>query len=421
MLPLKLLFLNVFIICSAFARQIPLGQLNSLQGPDLADDNGVDDTTPVIIRKAGYPVETHDVTTEDGYILEMHRIPRGRNSLSEQQLQGNGTRPVIFLQHGLLCSSADWVLSMPSKALGFILADAGYDVWIGNFRGNTYSRNHIHLDPNGFDFWQFSWDEMAEFDLPAMLTYVLNYTEEDRIFYAGHSMGTTTFMAMATKRPDIQDHILLANLLAPVAYVGHMKSPIRYIAPFEETVKQLIYSAKWGLFLPSNNVTTDVVDLACKGQNVARAICSTVIFAGCGFDLAQLNLTLVDTIGHHTPAGTSTFTVLQYGQEVNSNGFHAFDYGKKGNQAKYGTSTPPQYDIGAITAPVAVYWGDNDWLAQRDDVLRMTAQLPNLVHSYEVPYPTFNHMDFLYGIDADTLLYPEILKQMEIKWLEATR
>ena len=102
-----------------------------------------------MIAREGYPVETHLIITEDGYHLQMHRIPYGKGQ------NGTGMRPVVYLQHGLLCSSADWVMGIPEKSLGYILADAGFDVWLGNFRGNTYSRAHCSLLPSQKDFWHF--------------------------------------------------------------------------------------------------------------------------------------------------------------------------------------------------------------------------------------------------------------------------
>jgi lysosomal acid lipase/cholesteryl ester hydrolase len=50
-----------------------------------------------------------------------------------------------------------------------------------------------------------------------------------------------------------------------------------------------------------------------------QGICSNILFVLCGFDEAQLNKTLLETIMHHTPAGASSTTILHYGQEVNSN------------------------------------------------------------------------------------------------------
>ena len=44
---------------------------------------------------------------------------------------------------------------------------------------------------------------MARYDLPAMIEFVLEYTEEEEMFYAGHSMGTTAFMAMHKYRQDL--------------------------------------------------------------------------------------------------------------------------------------------------------------------------------------------------------------------------
>lgn len=96
-----------------------------------------------LLDKYGYGFESHSVQTEDGYILGVHRIP-------------NPDKPAVLLVHGLLSSSTDYVNGGPNMSLAMQLADEGYDVWLGNCRGNTHSRNHISLDPNtNSSFWKF--------------------------------------------------------------------------------------------------------------------------------------------------------------------------------------------------------------------------------------------------------------------------
>ena len=82
----------------------------------------------------------------------------------------------------------------------------------------------------------FSWDEMGKYDLPAMINKTLETTGQDKLFYAGHSMGTTAFMVMSNVRPEMNDKIELANLLAPVAYMQHAKSPLHCLAPFVDSI-----------------------------------------------------------------------------------------------------------------------------------------------------------------------------------------
>jgi len=371
------------------------------------------DPTPDLIRQAGYPAETHFVTTQDGYILAMHRIPHGKTNGGDDII-----RPVIFVQHGLLCSSADWVMPTPSKGLGYILADAGYDVWMGNYRGNTYSRDHIFLNPDeqSGGFWDFTWDEMAHYDLPAMIEKVLELTGETELFYAGHSMGTTAFMAMHHYRPDIGEKIRLANFLAPVASETNMGGPLGWIAGLgiDAIVDGILSMMGVGEFLPSNLLIDCLASLFCH-ESATQGLCTNILFILCGFDEAQMNTTLLPTILHHTPAGASTHTILHYAQEKPTGGFHGYDWGSDKENFQHHNGPVPEYDLGDVKTPVALYWSDHDFFAMPDDILHTIVGLPNIVPgmNHEVAFELFTHLDFLWGIDADTLVYSYMMDNLQ--------
>ncbi|XP_034939603.1 lysosomal acid lipase/cholesteryl ester hydrolase-like [Chelonus insularis] len=96
----------IFVFLLYFHHVLTILITNKIEETDNNYNPDVHLTTPEMIKRAGYPAEAHIIETTDGYLLCIHRIPGKFNS-----------RPV-FLQHGLLGSSADWVISGKQKSLG---------------------------------------------------------------------------------------------------------------------------------------------------------------------------------------------------------------------------------------------------------------------------------------------------------------
>lgn len=353
-------------------------------------------SVPQLILKYGYGAEVHHATTEDGYILELHRIPKPG-------------APVVLLMHGLLCSSADWVSIGPGNGLAYLLADQGYDVWLGNARGNRYSRKHRTLTPKMFAFWQFSWHEIGFYDLPASIDYVLEKTGRSKLHYIGHSQGTTSFFVMTSTRPEYNAKIALAQALAPVAFTENMQSPLlRIMALFQDTLAALFETFGVAEFAPSNAILHDISKVLCTAQ-ISNNLCLNVLFQLAGANPDQVDLKLIPILMGHTPAGASTKQIVHYAQGVRSGRFRQYDHGTIKNRFVYGTADPPVYNLTQVTAPVVFYYALNDYLAVPVDVERLSRGIGNLAGYRQVRMETFNHLDFLFAKDVRTLLYEEIL------------
>ncbi|RXG72375.1 Lipase 3 [Armadillidium vulgare] len=314
---------------------------------------------PEIIQSFGYPAETHHVTTEDGYILELHRIPYGINGPSEE------VRPVAFLQHGLLSSSFDWISDKPDRALGFLLADAGYDVWLNNIRGNTYSRKHTTLDPD--------WDEMGYYDVPAAIDYTLNTTGNSQLYYVGFNKTVV--------------------LLAPVVHNNHLKGGLRVFSNYSNDIDDIMSLLGHYEFLPSDEAMDYLANNFCLEDDITEPICSSFLFLISGYDPEEMNDEYIPIYLTHTPAGTSVHTVNHYGQLVYKEDFQKYDWGVIGNREHYGQDTPPLYNLQEPLPPVAFYWGQNDYMATPEDVARLSTEIQNLQVNHRVEWDMWAHLD----------------------------
>ncbi|XP_053958059.1 lipase 1 [Anastrepha ludens] len=354
----------------------------------------VEDTTLDMVgltRKYHYPLEAHYVTTQDKYILCVFRLPRPK------------ARPV-FLMHGLLDSSITWLLSGPWSALGYYLYDLGYDVWMGNARGNFYSRNHTYYNANvDRSFWRFSWHEIGMYDLPAMIDYILHETGFVKLAYFGHSQGTTSFFVMTSMRPEYNEKITLMSALAPVAYMKNLEAPLMFLLRnFIAISGNAIYE-----FLPRTDLWR-----ACFRSKMTEDTCFDYVYQIVGRDPKMWNATMAPVYVAHLPSGCNLKQVKHYIQLVDSGRFCQYDYGSAENQKRYNSTKPKEYPLKKITVPVALYYTYNDNLSSYKDVKQLAKELPNVVENCLYPNKRWNHMAIIWSAEARELAHNHMVEVM---------
>ncbi|XP_063837023.1 lipase 3-like [Ostrinia nubilalis] len=358
-----------------------------------------------LTTKNGYQTEEHKITTDDGYILKCFRIL--------PKCTGNLKRYPILLMHGILDTSDVWILAGEKLGLGYILASNCYDVWAVNSRGNRYSRKHITLDPDkDIAFWNYSFDEIGMFDVPAAIDYILKVTNRPRVFYAGHSQGTTDFFAMASLRPEYNQKVQLSLQLAPVAWMTNIYSPIlRALAQNVDFLKEVLDAVGLVELLAMHQLEHLVLEVLC--QAAPEPTCGAALALSTGYEQGTIDSKVLSISFGHLLSGSSSKSLAHYGQLILSRKFKRFDEGKDGNLKRYKQTQPPEYNVSNITSPVVLISGKNDWLSSLKDVATLSSKLPNLVENYVVPEPKWSHHNHIWDVRSLKYVVPKILDYLE--------
>ncbi|XP_055622615.1 lipase 3-like [Toxorhynchites rutilus septentrionalis] len=371
------------------------------------------------IETAGYPSDLHVVTTQDGYILKLHRIPdpsldstdnSGRGCSSNHQFtcfQG-----VVLLMHGLFSTAADFVVTGPENGLAFILADAGYDVWMGNARGTRFSRQNLHVSAKSGQFWDFSWHEIGTSDLPATIDYILRKTRQRKLYYIGHNQGVTAILALLAEKPKYNQKISGVAAMAPIAYLGNGESRgiLRSLAKFNDQIWVTMNALNIFELTPSEGIMKFISNIICSEESLTREVCSDLLAEMFGYTSEQAKQLLPGVV-ENWMTGISSKQLVHYGQLMQSKKFQQFDYKNfVTNMQRYKFGKPPEYNLSKISVPWILFYGTKDFFTSSVDFKMITKALPNVKHYFELP--NWTHIDFIYNAQIYAQVYSRIIQTM---------
>ncbi|CAG5013310.1 unnamed protein product [Parnassius apollo] len=368
-----------------------------------------------LAAKYGYPSEEHTVVTEDGYILTIFRIVRGK------KCQGPIRSPPVLLMHGLLMSSDAWLDSGPESGLAYLISNACYDLWAGNVRGNYYGKRHRTLNPEtDIDFWQFTVNEIGSFDMPAVIDYILNYTSSAKINYIGYSQGASTYFIMCSERKGYCDKVQVLIGLGPDSRNTYLKSVFsRLVVEAYQDLYPALTEVGFYEALPRGGIVQQTVAFICQNFVIADTFCRTLLSMIDSPHPGSIETQTLRVLFDHFPAGTSVKNLVWYSQSLNVDDFQHFDYGTRANMELYGSLKPPSFNLSATTTPTVVISGKNDFLTVPADEEWLTSHLPNVLEHYIVQDSLWNHIDIAYSKLTSKDILPKILEYL-LKYSDET-
>ena len=356
----------------------------------------------------GYMAEEHLVQTKDGYLLLLHRLAwrKGEEDIKVNRGPNSASKRVVYLHHGLLMNSEVWVcLTDAQRCLPFVLVERGFDVWLGNNRGNKYSKKSVNSSPTSTEFWNFSIDEFAFHDIPDSISYVLETTGQDSLSYIGFSQGTAQAFASLAIHPKLNDQVNVFIALAPAMSPAGLSNGV---------VDALVKASPQVLFLLFGR--RSILSSATFWQSILYPpLFAKVIDIGLGFlfNWKTKNISASQKLAAypHLYSFTSTKSVVHWFQIIRTQSFQMFDDDMQSQMLlsssnKY--TKVAKYPTRNIKTPIVLVYGGSDSLV---DIKVMLRELPTQTIATEIPH--YEHLDFLWARDVDTQVFQHVFDALD--------
>ncbi|RYO80143.1 hypothetical protein DL766_000414 [Monosporascus sp. MC13-8B] len=345
----------------------------------------------------GYTAEEHVVQTQDGYLLGVHRLAwrKGEEETRVNAGPGSVQKRVIYLHHGLLMNSEVWVcLTDAQRCLPFVLVERGFDVW-----------KSIRYSPNAADFWDFSIDEFAFYDIPDTITYILELTKQPSLSYIGFSQGTAQSFASLAVHPKLNDQVNVFIALAPAMSPAGLSNGI---------VDALVKASPQVLFLMFGR--RSILSSATMWQSLlyppifVRLIDMSLSFLF-GWRAKNISLSQKFAAYPHLYSFTSTKSVVHWFQIIRNKSFQMYDDDVQTHLA-FSTGNKftkvARYPTRNIKTPIVLVYGGSDSLV---DIKVMLKELPSQTVATEIPH--YEHLDFLWARDIDAQVFQHVFDALD--------
>jgi lysosomal acid lipase/cholesteryl ester hydrolase len=381
------LWWQIIRLCATIIQQIFYSILFHKPSSDQLQKSSNSIEISQFLSNQGIPFEEHHVHTSDGFILVLFRLSSLNN-------------PPVLLMHGLHQSCEAFAV-LKEDSLPNILRQYGFDVWLGNVRGNKYSCKHKMWTPHDVQYWDFSIDEMASQDIPAIVDYILKHSQKEKLSYIGFSQGSGMGFAAFSSNSQLCSKISHFIALSPAAAIRGLKSPfLMSLISCSPDVLFFIFGKKCAIsyvlffkrVLPRNLFNWAVVR-SCK-----------ILF---GWDLANIDPNDRDIIFESLYSYCSVKSTVHWFQIMRSGRFQMYDDYKEHyyvDPDQKGHVTP-RYPLERISCPLHIFYGERD--LQLIDIDSLISQLPPSSKIYAEE--SYEHLDYIYCRNSSKNIFPRIV------------